>query len=289
MEKITKITIGDETYPSLLKKITDPPHVLYVRGTLFPNEQCFAIVGTRLCSPYGKQIAMEVASDLVRAGFTIVSGLAPGIDTAAHRAAVEQNGRTIAVLGTGVDEKSLYPKENIQLARKIVATGGALVSELPPGTPGSKITFPSRNRIISGLSLGILVVEAKEKSGALITATYARRQKRKIFAIPGSIHSLNSKGPHRLIKRGAVLVESAKDIIREFKMKELKIQREKERQWDTEEERLIFETLKEGPLDIEKIIEKTGLTASTTVSTIALMELQGKVRNLGGNIYGLHH
>lgn len=286
MMEIKKITIKDGRYPKILKEIADPPPALYVRGELRAEEKCFAIVGTRLCSTYGKQVAMEIAGDLANAGLTIVSGLAPGIDTAAHRAAVELKKRTIAVLGTGVDEKSLYPKENIQLARRIIETGGAVISEYPPGTPGSKITFPDRNRIISGLSLGTLVVEAKQKSGALITANYARKQGRKLFAVPGPIHSLNSKGPNALIKGGAVLTESANDILKALKIKELKAGSSSKSGWENEEERLISEALAEGPLDIEKIIEKTKLPPQTAAGTLATMELNGKIINLGGNVYG---
>lgn len=287
MMEIKKITIKDGRYPKILKKIADPPRVLYVRGELRADEKCFAIVGTRLCSAYGKQVAMDITGDLANAGLTIVSGLAPGIDTAAHRAAVELKKRTIAVLGTGVDEKSLYPKENIQLARRIIETGGAVISEYPPGTPGSKITFPDRNRIISGLSLGTLVVEAKQKSGALITANYARKQGRKLFAVPGPVHSQNSKGPHMLIKRGAMLVENAKDILKELRIKQVGTKRDDELRVATGEERLIAKVLAEGPLDIEKIIEKTGLPAATAASTLAIMELQNKIRNLGRNTYAL--
>lgn len=222
-EEIKTIGINDQNYPKPLKEIKDAPKVLYYIGRLPQNdEKNFAIVGTRLCSAYGKQIALEIASDLVEAGLTIVSGLAPGIDTFSHQAAVEQGKRTIAVLGTGLDEKSLYPKDNIKLSRKIVENNGCLISEYPPGTPGSKITFPQRNRIVSGLSLGILVIEAKMKSGALITADWARKQRRKVFAVPGPIHSLNSKGCHYLIKKGVKLVENASDILNELNLPHLK-------------------------------------------------------------------
>ena len=219
VEEIKTISIKDSNYPELLKKIKGAPEVLYYRGCLPQAEsRGFAVVGARLCSPYGKQVALEIAGDLAESGLTIVSGLAPGIDTASHWAAVERKKRTIAVLGTGVDEKSIYPKENIKLAQKIIETGGCLISEYLPGTPGSKITFPQRNRIISGLSLGVLVVEAKERSGALITAEWARKQGRKVFAVPGPIHSLNSKGPHYLIKNGAKLVETSEDILQELNL-----------------------------------------------------------------------
>jgi DNA processing protein len=287
MEEIKTISIKTEEYPKLLKKISNPPKVLYVKGEILPNKNCFAIVGTRLCSAYGKQVALEIAGDLAEAGLTIVSGLAPGIDTFSHLAVVERGKRTIAVLGTGVDEKSIYPKSNLKLARKILETGGCLISEYPPGTPGSQFTFPQRNRIISGLSFGVLVVEAKEKSGALITAEWARKQGRKVFAIPGPIHSSNSRGCHYLIKKGVKLVENANDILEELNLPYL-TSKVKQITGKTKEESLILEVLKEGPLDIDKIIEKTKLSASIVASNLAILEIEGKVRNLGGNIYAIN-
>jgi len=297
MEEIKKITIEDKNYPKVLKGIKDAPEILYYRGEIFPEENCFAMVGTRMCSNYGKEIALEIAGNLSEAGLTIVSGLAPGIDTFAHLAVVERKKRTIAVLGTGVNEKSIYPQSNLKLAQKILETGGALISEYPPGTPGSKFTFPQRNRIISGLSWGVLVVEAKPPlpkfgvgagkkvgSGALITANWAKKQGRKIFAIPGPIHSLNSKGCHYLIKNGAQLVENANDILRELGLSTLPgyvVEGE------TKEENLILLALKEEPLYIDKIIEKTKLSAAKVASTLAVLEIKGQIRNLGANIYAL--
>jgi len=281
------LKIEDKNYPKLLKEIKEPPKVLYYRGELNPGDQCFAIVGTRRCSDYGKQVALEMAGDLAEAGLIIVSGLAPGIDTFAHTATVERKKRTIAVLGTGIDEKTTYPQSNLKLAQRILETGGCLISEYPPGTPGSKFTFPQRNRIISGLSLGVLVVEAKEKSGALITANWAKKQGRKIFAIPGLIHSLNSKGPHYLIKNGAKLVENANDILEELNLP--KSTHPGEVLGETEEENLILETLKEGPLDIDKIIEKTKLPAATVASTLSILEIKGKVSNLGNNLHAISY
>lgn len=288
MDEIKTITIKDKKYPELLKKIINPPEILYVRGELNPNEQCFAVVGTRMCSPYGKQVALEIAGDLAEAGLIIVSGLAPGIDTFAHTAAVERNKRTIAVLGTGLDEKSIYPQSNLKLAQRILETGGCLISEYPPGTPGSKFTFPQRNRIISGLSIGVLVVEAKQKSGALITADWAKKQGRKIFAVPGPVHSLNSKGPHYLIKAGTKLVENANDILKELNLSLLKLGFNKTVRGENEEENLILEVLKEESLYIDKIIEKTKLSAAEVAGTLAILEIKGKVSNLGRNIYAIN-
>lgn len=288
MDEIKKVFIKDKNYPELLKKLKDGPKTLYYRGKVLAKENCFAIVGTRLCSSYGKEVVFEIAGELAEAGLTIVSGLAPGIDTFAHQATIERNKRTIAVLGTGLDKESIYPRSNLKLAEKILETGGCLISEYPPGTPGSKFTFPNRNRIISGLSLGVLVVEAKEKSGALITANWARKQGRKIFAIPGPIHSLNSKGCHYLIKRGTKLVENTNDILKELNLP-CSSPGDEQIKGKTLEENLILGVLKEGALDIEKIIERTKLNVSIVASTLAILEIKGKVRNLGGNIYAISH
>ena len=286
-EEIKIIKIEDKNYPKLLKEIKDAPEVLYYRGEIKFDENCFAVVGTRRFSPYGKQVALEIAGDLSDAGLTIVSGLAPGIDTFCHQAVVERSKRTIAVLGTGLDEKSIYPKSNLKLARKIIETDGCLISEYPPGTRGTQFTFPQRNRIISGLSLGVLVIEAKEKSGSLITAEWAKKQRRKVFAVPGLIHSLNSKGCHYLIKNGAKLVENANDILQELnlplKSKGSGIEGE------NEEENLILNVLLEESLHIDKIIEKTKLPASKVASLLAILEIKDKVKNLGGNIYAISH
>ena len=283
------LKIEDKNYPKLLKEIKEPPKVLYYRGELNPGDQCFAIVGTRRCSDYGKQVALEMAGDLAEAGLIIVSGLAPGIDTFAHTATVERKKRTIAVLGTGIDEKTIYPQSNLKLAQRILETGGCLISEYPPGTPGSKFTFPQRNRIISGLSLGVLVVEAKEKSGALITANWAKKQGRKIFAIPGLIHSLNSKGPHYLIKNGAKLVENANDILKELNLPAGRQVYQKGIIGETLEENLILKALEEEALYVDKIIEKTKLPAATVASTLSILEIKGKVRNLGNNVYAISY
>ena len=289
MKQIEKITIEDKEYPELLKKISDPPKVLYIKGEIKNNELCFAVVGTRRNSSYGKQAALEIAGELAETGLTIVSGLAPGIDTFSHQACVEREKRTIAVLGTGLDEKSIYPQTNLELSRKIIETKGCLISEYPPGTSGNRFTFPQRNRIISGVSLGVLVIEAKEKSGSLITANYGFRQKRKVFAIPGPIFSSNSKGTHKLIKEGAKLVERANDILEELNLNCLNFQFKQEGKGKTLEEKIILEVLKEGPLYIDKIIEKTKLNAPVVSTALALMEISGKVRNLGRNTFALSH
>ena len=225
---------------------------------------------------------------MVDAGFTIVSGLAPGIDTFAHTTVIERKKRAIAVLGTGIDEKTIYPRENLQLAKKIIENDGCIISEYPPGTRGTKFTFPNRNRIIAGVSIGVLVVEAKEKSGALITADWAFSQKKKVFAVPGPIYSLVSKGPHKLIKNGAKLAENSKDILLELGFEE-KLLDNKEITGETEEENLILKILQENSLDVDKIIEKTKLPAQIIASTLVILEIKGKVKNLGANIYAISH
>jgi DNA processing protein len=288
VEEIIKISFEDKDYPSLLKKIKKPPKELYLKGTLLPNELCFAIVGTRRFSSYGKQVALDMAGDLAESGLTIVSGLAPGIDTFAHSSVLEREKRTIAVLGTGLDEKSIYPQSNLKLANKIIEKGGALLSEYPPGTKGARFTFPQRNRIISGLSLGVLVVEAKEKSGSLITADYAFSQEKKVFAVPGPIYSSNSKGCHFLIKKGAKLVENSQDILQELNLSGKKNNKEK-LSGENEEENIILKNLLEGSLHIDEIIKKTKLQTSIVNKTLTVLEIKNKIRNLGGNIYAINN
>lgn len=284
--QIRIIEINDQDYPRNLRKITNPPKILYIRGTFTENEKCFAIVGTRKPSSYGKQATIEITGELADEGFTIVSGLAPGIDTIAHHATLEKQQRTIAVLGTGLDQKSIYPQSNLLLVEKILKSGGCLISEYPPGTRGANFTFPQRNRIISGLSIGVLVVEAKRKSGALITAGWAKKQNRKIFAVPGPIHSLNSYGPHFLIKNGAKLTENANDILQELN---LPLRNDvKEITGDTPEENLILGTLKEESLYVDKIIEKTKLPTAVVVGTLANLEIKNKIKSLGRNIYAIN-
>ena len=288
MYEVKFLKIEDEKYPQSLKKIKDAPKILYYKGILPKNdEKCLAIVGTRRYSPYGQQVALKMAGELSDANLTIVSGLAPGIDTFSHRAVVEKRKRTIAVLGTGLDEKSIYPQTNLDLSRKIVDCGGCLISELPEGTSGSKFSFPRRNRIISGLSLAVLVIEAKEKSGSLITADYAIKQNRKLFAVPGPIYSANSAGPNKLIKNGAKLITCTADILKELGLnRQMTI--EEAIIADNNEEKLILESLKNEPLHIDKIIESTKLNASVVATTLALMEISGKVRSLRANTYSIN-
>jgi len=286
-EEIKEINPENSLYPSLLKRIENPPKTIYFRGELFKNENYFSIVGTRRCSDYGKEIAFSFAKELSKAGLTIVSGMARGIDSFSHKGAIEGTGRTVAVLATGLDQKSIYPQENLKLAKKILESEGCLISEYPEGIEGAKFRFLERNRIISGMSIGVLIVEAKIKSGALNTAFWAKNQGKKIFAIPGSIFSQNSKGTHLLIKNNAKLVDSPNDVL-----KELGISRKEKVAQNFEiknkEENLIFLALKDGSLPIDKIIDKTKLPVNIAARTLGLMEMEGRVKNLGGNVYTLN-
>lgn len=296
MERLTKeginlITIFDKNYPKLLKEIYRPPFLLYLRGKLEPTDEFgLGIVGTRKLSLYGQEVTPLITADLARAGLTIISGLAKGIDTLVHQAALEANGRTIAVLGSGLDRKNIYPFTNRALAEEI-SQKGALISEFPLGTEPLAQHFPQRNRIISGLSLGVLVVEAPEKSGALITARDALEQNRDVFAIPGPILAKNSQGPNSLIKMGAKLVSQANDILEELNLALLTESNQIDKKVipDSQEEALILKQLSHQPLHIDKIIAQTKLSTAIINSTLTLMEMKGKVRNLGGNSYVLAH
>src|ERR687894_465140 len=211
------LILDDGTYPSLLREIADPPVTLYVRGAWAEclEAPCVAVVGSRRASTYGQNVALMLARDLASRGVTVVSGLARGIDAAAHRGALEAGGRTVAVLGTGID--GVYPRDHRKLADEILASGGALVSPFPLETPPVSENFPYRNRIISGLSLGVVVVEAAENSGSLITARLAMEQNREVYAVPGNITSRNSFGTNYLIKgAGAKLVQQWQDVVAEF-------------------------------------------------------------------------
>ena len=291
---IKKIDVKNVKYPDALRKISEPPQSIYYRGGFLTNEKCFAIVGTRLASNYGKEIAFSFAKELAQAGLTIVSGMAKGIDTFSHQGAlaVETGSlKTIAVLGTGLEEDVIYPQENLGLAKKILEQGGCLLSEYTPETHGDKFTFPKRNRLVSGLALGILVVEAKYKSGALITANYAQKQGKKVFAVPGSINSSNSKGPHSLIKKGAQLVDSPQDILKALNIEpSLFVPPAVSPLGETAggtPKIIILQALSQGSLHIDQIIKQTQLPSQAVSSALTLLELESKVKNLSGNVFAL--
>lgn len=288
-EKIKTLTIDDAAYPKLLKQIYDPPLLIYYRGQLEAfNDFSLAIVGTRKFTHYGQQVTEKITSELTANGLTIVSGLALGIDALAHAAAVDAGGKTIAVLGCGLDQQSIYPWQNRYLADKIEAHGGIVLSEYPLGTMPLKQHFPQRNRLISGLSLGVLVIEAGEKSGSIITAMHALEQNRDVFAIPGNIYSAYSTGTNSLIKLGAKLVASAKDIIESLDLAEAASFIENKKIIpESAEEKLILDRLNYEPVYIDELVRLTKLDASTINSTLTVMEMKGMIKNLGGLQYVL--
>lgn len=284
--KVKVLTCDSPAYPQRLKEIYDYPPVLYVRGNLLPEDECcLAVVGTRRPTVYGRQVTEEIVTDLARNGITIVSGLAKGIDSIAHRAALEAGARTIAVFACGLD--IVYPAENAKLAREIIEHG-ALISEYPLGTKPKADNFPRRNRIMSGLSLGVLVVEAGESSGALITANQALEQNREVFAVPGSILSPTSRGTNHLIQEGAKLVRNYVDILEELNLAMMAQQLEmKELLPADETESLLLKQLSREPTHIDDICRNSGLTASLVSSTLTMMELKGIVKQVGGLNYVL--
>jgi DNA processing protein len=273
-------------YPSRLKEIYDYPPVLYVRGNLpAEDEPCLAIVGTRRPTIYGRQVTEEIVANLARSKITIVSGLARGIDSVAHRAALDAGGKTVAVFASGLD--IVYPGENAKLAQAIMEHG-ALVSEYPLGVKPRAENFPLRNRIMSGLSLGVLVVEAGERSGALITAHQAVEQNREVFAIPGSILSPASKGTNRLIQEGAKLVRNYGDILEELNLTIVVQQMEiKDFSPADEVESAILKQLTTEPNHIDEICRRSGLTMPEVSSTLAMLELKGIAKQLGNMNYVL--
>jgi DNA processing protein len=284
MEKLDRqgvraYTCHDKEYPARLKEIYDYPPLIYVKGELTTQDEwCLAVVGTRRASVYGKQVTGEIVADLARARITVVSGLARGIDTIAHRSTLESGGRTIAIFGCGLD--TFYPAENAELAARMVQHG-ALISEYPLGAKPRPDNFPRRNRIMSGMSLGVLVIEADSSSGAIITAHMALEQDREVFAVPGSILSPMSRGTNTLIKEGAKLVQSCTDILEELNLTASVHQMEmKEIIPTSETEALLLKQLRAEPTHIDQICRDSGLPVSTVSSNLAIMELKGLVRQV---------
>ncbi|MEK6776676.1 MAG: DNA-processing protein DprA [bacterium] len=280
---------GDPGYPPALMQIADPPPVLYFAGTILKEDRlAFAIVGSRAASTQGRLNAEKIAGKLAGLGLTIVSGLAMGIDTWAHQGALMAGGRTIALLGCGLDHT--YPKYNRDL-RERIAEHGALVSEFPMGTPPLPMNFPRRNRLISGISMGTLVVEAAIKSGSLITAKYALDQGRDVFAIPGNIRSPLSSGVNALIKKGAKLVQGVEDIIEEFpdevrkylKLNEKKVEERPEGQ--NREESRIMKLIHNEPVHIDELTRETSMAPAAISSLLMKLEMQGLVRQLPGKLF----
>lgn len=287
---IVPLTLLDEAYPDTLRQVADPPPVLFTRGCLTPADSiAVALVGTRRATSYGRAVAERLTRELASAGVTVVSGLARGIDTVVHHAALQAGGRTLAVLGNGLDQ--VYPAENAALARGIVdKRAGALVSEFPPGIPPDAVNFPRRNRIISGLSLATVIVEAGERSGALITADFALEQGRDVLAVPGSVFSPTCAGTNELLKQGATPVTSAKDILdvlsstmSEAATGEPELAR---RVPDLEpDERTVWRALSGEPRHIDALANDLTMCAGDVSATLAMLELKGLARQVGSMLY----
>jgi len=282
--KIEVVTQDESTYPKSLNEIDSKPILLYFKGHIENLDPAVAIVGARKMTSYGKEVAMKFARDLASLGVTIVSGLARGIDTYAHMGALSAHGRTVAVLGCGLDV--VYPRENSRLAGDIIKESGALVSEYPLGFPSFKANFAVRNRIISGLARGVVVVEGTRRSGALHTASAAAEQGRTVFAVPGQISSPNSQAPFFLLKNGAKLAISSEDILDELGM-EIKVDRqlmESVLPTSSEEEK-ILEILELEPKYLDDIVRISSLGVSNISARLTIMELKGLVKNMGRGLY----
>ncbi len=291
------LTLDSPRYPKLLRETYDPPIVLYAKGDVerAMSQPALAIVGSRHCSTYGRNVAEMLARELAQRGVTIISGLARGVDSTAHRSAIEADGLTVAVMGTGLD--SIYPKENRKLADQIIEQG-ALITEFPLETPPLPQNFPFRNRVISGLSLGVLIVEGAERSGSLITARMAYEQGREVFAVPGNITSSKSFGPNYLIKDGAKLVQTWRDVIEEFPL-ELKAQilaSERSEQLSeqlsldevtlTEAERKVLVSLKDDePIHIDQLISKMSLSSGELLGALLKLEMTDRIKQLPGKCF----
>ena len=286
------LTLHDPAYPESLKRIHDAPPVLYVKGSLVDTDKyAVAMVGSRSSTDYGMQVAEKMAHTLASSGLTVVSGMARGIDSASHKGALTAGGRTIAVLGSGLDVP--YPPSNRGLMRAIESSG-AVISEFPLGTPPNKENFPRRNRIISALSFGVVVVEATLDSGSLITVAYALEQDREVFAVPGNITSKSSKGPNDLIKKGAKLVESAEEVIEELRpqlkgiLREDAMTSEKKLPEMTDIEASIYNHISNKPRHIDEITRNMNLTSSKALSVLLHLELKGIIRQTQGTHFTLN-
>ncbi len=291
-KSIRVLTLKDSTYPNLLKEVAAAPFVLYVRteGEIaFDDERSIAVVGTRKITSYGREVTARLTRDLAAFGCTIVSGMAMGVDTAAHSAAIEAGGRTIAVLGCGVDV--IHPRSNAPLYWDIVQKYGMVISEFPAGQYASRGLFPARNRIISGLSRGVLVTEGGEDSGALITARYAAEQGREVFAVPGPITSSLSAGPAKLLKQGAKLVTKVEDILEELNINpkskfQMSNQTQKTNIQISVDEKKILEVLQNENLHFDEIVRKTGIESAKLGGLLTVLEMKGMVKNFGAGVFG---
>lgn len=284
---ISLLTWDNPPYPPYLQEIPNPPYLLYMQGNLIEADQwAVAVVGTRRLTAYGRQMTKDLVAGLVRNNITVVSGLARGIDAIAHKTAVEMNGRTIGVLGSGLD--SIYPAEHRDLAKSISNGKGAVISEYGLGVRPEAKNFPPRNRIISGLSLGVIVIEAGEKSGALITTDFALEQDREVFAVPGNVNSPVSKGPNRLIQQGAKLITSVDDVLEELNLRMVAEYTAVQMALpETSEEIALYTYLSAQPIHVDELSRETGLPTHTVSSTLTMMELKGMVNQVGSMNYVL--
>ncbi len=280
---IKVLCLNDFDYPGILKQIYDPPPILYYKGTNIPENIRLAIVGTRKISNYGRQIVKDLIPKISNQQITTVSGLALGIDALVHETTIKTDGHTIAVLGSGLDEQNIYPSSNKFLAKQILATGGSIISEYPPGTMPLKQHFPKRNRIISGLSAGVLIIEGNIKSGSLITARCALDQNRDVMAVPGSIYSENSSGTNELIKQGATMITNIEDILNCLNIQTISTIAKIEYKPIDETEEKILSALGYEPISVDEIIRKTGIKTAKTTATLSLLEMKGVIKNIQGN------
>jgi DNA processing protein len=281
---VAALTWDDPAYPARLKEIYDKPPVLYIRGELTAaDEWCIAVVGTRRPTAYGRQVAEELSAGLARNGICVVSGLARGVDAIAHRTALDAGARTIAVLACGLD--LVYPREHAALAKEITGHG-ALISDYPPGTQPRGDYFPRRNRIMSGLSMGVLIIEGDLKSGAMITARLALEQDREVFAVPGSVFSAQSRGTNSLIQEGAKLVLTVDDVLEELNLKAVPQQMEmREIIETTDTETALLRHISREPAHVDEVCRDSGLPVATVSSVLAMLELKGLVRQMGPMSY----
>jgi DNA processing protein len=286
--KVRLLTFKDETYPENLKSIYDPPPFLFIKGKIKKEDKnAIAIVGSRAASLYGKQIAENIGKELAKRKITIISGLAWGIDSIGHLSALKENSRTIAVFGSGLDV--IYPPQNGKLVGGIIQSG-AILSEFFLGTKPERQNFPRRNRLISGLSLGVVIIEAGAKSGALLTAGHALEQNREVFAVPGNIGAKTSEGTNKLIKEGAKLVTKVEDILEELKMISTLQQEEKNKikknlSQLSEVEKNIYSLIRDEPYHIDKIAQNTNVTTSQALSALLSLELKGFIKQLSGKMF----
>ncbi len=285
-ENIKICLFDDPDYPPMLKEIYDPPYLLFYKGALKNLNFPIAVVGTRKMSKYGEMSVPKIVAELARNKITIVSGLALGVDSLAHRITLKNEGFTWAITGSGLDKNHIYPASNQKLAEEITEKGGALISEYPIGTEGFKSNFPHRNRIIAGISLATVVIEAAETSGALITARAALEANRDVFAVPGSILNPGSVGPNNLIKMGACPATCSEDILNRLNLtKAASFVKNKNTVADTKEEAIIIEQLKQGPFHIDELHRLTTLPLATLSSALTMMEMKGRVKDIGGMNY----